>query len=69
MVFRNLAGQEELDKSLREGVGFSRTCRSLQECKMRKGDGRIFFQDGMGHGFHLAGGLRFELLIFSNPRR
>ena len=31
MVLGNLAGQEELDESLREGVGFSGTCRSLQE--------------------------------------
>jgi hypothetical protein len=67
MVLWNVIGQEELDKSLREGVGLPRTGRSLQECKMRKGDGRIFFQDGMGHGFHFDRGLRFEPLDLLEP--
>ena len=62
MVLGNLAGQKELDESFREGVGFSRTGRRLQERKVGKGEGRIFFEDGMGHGFNSGGGLRSEPL-------
>ena len=67
MVLWNVIGQEELDKSLREGVGLPRTGRSLQERKIRKGKGRIFFQDGMGHSFHFDRVLRFEPLDLLEP--
>lgn len=67
MVLGDVIGEEELDKSLREGVGLPRTGRSLQECNMRKGKGRIFFQDGMSHSFHLDGDLRSESLDLLEP--
>src|SRR4030042_2641449 len=67
MVLWDVIGQEELDKSLREGGGLPGTGRSFQERKMRKGKGRIFFQDGMSHSVHFGGGLRSEPLDLLEP--